>query len=277
MNIAIIMLAHKNEEQTRRLINHLKVSFDIYVHIDKKSKMNIENSDNVFIYKKYKVVHGGLSIIDSTIFLLKKAYEKSYDRYIFISAQDIPLKSNDYILNFFASPINKDKEFVQYEEVDSSNALHKEMSKRMNNYNFGHSYRQLIHISIRTFLSNLPFLKRTLPKNIYFGSQWFNITSNAIKYILTFIENNQDYYHRFKYTWGGDEVFFNTILMRSEFKYNCVNDFLRYMVWHEGVPKTLLLKDYEELKSSKALFARKFDSKRDINIIDKIYEDLING
>jgi len=275
MNIAIMITAHKNEEQTKRLINHLKVSFDIYVHIDKKSKMNIESYDNVFIYKKYKIAHGGISQIDSTIFLLKKAFEKCYDRYIFISAQDIPLKSNDYILDFFAYPINKDKEFIYYEEIDLSESLHTEMSKRMNNYNFGHLYRQLLHISIRTFLSNLPFLKRTLPKNMYFGYTWFTITSDATKYILEFIKNNAYYYNRFNYTWGSDELFFNTILMRSEFK--CINDPLRYMVWNWGVPKILLLKCYELLKSSNALFARKFDSKIDSEIINKLYEDITSG
>ena len=275
MNIAIMITAHKNEAQTKRLINHLKTSFDVYIHIDKKSKMNIESYDNVFVYKKYTVAHGGLSQIDSTIFMLKKASEKCYDRYIFISAQDMPLKSNDYILNFFESPINKDKEFIYYEEIDINESLHKEMSKRMNNYNFGYLYRQLLHVSIRTFFSNLPFLKRTLPQNMYFGYTWFTITSHAISDILEFIENNKNYYNRFNYTWGGDELFFNTILMRSEC--SCINDSLRYMVWHRGAPHILLLKDYELLKSSNALFARKFDSEIDSEIIDKLYEDITSG
>ena len=50
----ILILAHKNHNQIMRLINHLKTDFDLYVHIDKRNKLNIKSFDNVNVYKKFK-------------------------------------------------------------------------------------------------------------------------------------------------------------------------------------------------------------------------------
>ena len=275
MKIAILIFAHKNESQLKKLIEHLKVDFDLYIHIDKKSKFKMDSFDNVSIYKKFNVAHGGYSQIMTSIFLLKEAFQKKYDRYIFISGQDLPLKSNNYIIDFFNNAQNKDKEFILAEEVCSNDGLYNNMCRRMNTYNFGFWYRKFTHQSVRMAVSNLPLLRRTLAKNMYFGSSWFNITHSALNYILEYIEENIEFLKRFEHTWGGDELFFNTILMNSDFKNNCVSDnVLRFMAWNGGVPNTLLINDYEVLKNSDALFARKFDEKIDNEIIEKLYFDI---
>lgn len=41
--ICFLIAAHKNQNQLMRLLNHLKKDFDIYVHIDKKSKLDIKS------------------------------------------------------------------------------------------------------------------------------------------------------------------------------------------------------------------------------------------
>ncbi len=172
---------------------------------------------------------------------------------------------------------NREKEFILSYQVgvEVQKYDHNRLIQRMNNYNFGFWYRKLLHVSFRTFVSNLKPFRREFPKNLYFGSQWFNITHEAVKYIFEYLEENPDYLKRFEYTWGSDEVFFNSILRNSEhFKSKIVNDVLRYMVWSGGVPNTLLIKDYELLKQSHALFARKFDENVDNEIIDKLYNDI---
>ncbi|WP_039954915.1 beta-1,6-N-acetylglucosaminyltransferase, partial [Brachyspira hampsonii] len=98
--ICFLILAHKNHNQLMRLINHLKKDFDIYVHIDKRANLNIKSFDNVKVYKKIKTYHGGLSLVMATLFLIREAYKNDYDRYIFISGQDIPLKTNKEIIDF---------------------------------------------------------------------------------------------------------------------------------------------------------------------------------
>ena len=77
--ICILILAHKNYNQTMRLINHLKKDFDLFVHIDKKSALKIDSFENVKVYKKFKVYHGGFSQIVTTLFLMEEAIKNNYD------------------------------------------------------------------------------------------------------------------------------------------------------------------------------------------------------
>lgn len=272
--ICILILAHKNYNQTMRLINHLKKDFDLFVHIDKKSALKIDSFENVKVYKKFKVYHGGFSQIVTTLFLMEEAIKNNYDRYIFISAQDIPLKNNFEIKDFFE---NNDREYLSYENIRNNEGLYKEMSFRLNAYNFGFWYRKLLSRKIREIVSKIPFIKRQTPENIYYGSQWWNLTKDAISYILKFVVENKNYLERFKYTWGSDEFFFQSILMQSELKNNCENNCLRYLIWQGGVPIVFKLKDYDNfIRGGVNLFARKFDEKIDNDIIDKLYKDIEN-
>ena len=273
----ILILAHKNHNQIMRLINHLKTDFDLYVHIDKRNKLNIKSFDNVNVYKEFKTYHGGVSLVIATLFLIEEAYKNNYDRYIFISGQDVPLKTNKEIINFFDA--NKNKEYISYESINNSEAMYKEMSFRLNSYNFGKLYRLIFHRNIRELLSNFPLIKRTTPKNIYYGSQWWNLTNNAIKYILDYTKQNPNFLKRFNYTWGSDEFYFQSILLNSEFKDNCINDCLRYLIWGVGTPINFTIKDYDDIKNNinNNIFARKFDENIDNDIIDKLYKDLENS
>lgn len=273
----ILILAHKNHNQIMRLINHLKTDFDLYVHIDKRNKLNIKSFDNVNVYKEFKTYHGGVSLVIATLFLIEEAYKNNYDRYIFISGQDVPLKTNKEIINFFDT--NKNKEYISYESINNSEAMYKEMSFRLNSYNFGKLYRLIFHRNIRELLSNFPLIKRTTPKNIYYGSQWWNLTNNAIKYILDYTKQNPNFLKRFNYTWGSDEFYFQSILLNSEFKNNCINDNLRYLIWGVGTPINFTIKDYDDIKNNinNNIFSRKFDENIDNDIIDKLYKDLENS
>ena len=270
----ILILAHKNHNQIMRLINHLKTDFDLYVHIDKRNKLNIESFDNVNIYKRFKTYHGDVSLVIATLFLIKEAVKNNYDRYVFISGQDIPLKTNKEIIDFF--DLNKDKEFTSFINIRYDKGFYNEMDFRLNAYNFGKLYRKLLGKKLRELISKFPPIKRTTPENIYYGSQWWNLTNNAVKYILDYTEKNPQFLKRFNYTWGSDEFYFQSILLNSEFKDNCVNDCLRYLVWDGGAPFNLKMKDYDNIKNNinNNLFARKFDENIDNDIIYKLYKDL---
>ena len=202
--ICFLILAHKNQNQLMRLINHLKKDFDIYVHIDKRANLNIKSFDNVKVYKEIKTYHGGISLVIATLFLIKEAHKNNYDRYVFISGQDIPLKTNKEIIDFFE--VNKNKEFTSFTNIKNDDNMYKEMSFRLNAYNFGKIYRKLLSRNIREKISNFLPIKRTTPDNIYYGSQWWNLTNNAIEYILDYDKNNPNYLKRFNYTWGSDEL-----------------------------------------------------------------------
>ena len=50
----------------------------------------------------------------------------------------------------------------------------------------------------------------------------------------------------------------------------------RYIDWTRGEPYTFKINDYDELIKSDMLFARKFSTKIDKEIVDKIY-DYVRG
>ena len=282
--ICFLIAAHKNQNQLMRLINHLKKDFDIYVHVDKKCKLNLKSFDNVNIYKTYKIYHAEFSQVIGTLFLMNEAYKNNYERYIFISGQDVPLKSNREIIDFFSKDENKDKEFINYIKMDENNIFY-EISVDRLSYYYPHGYirkwySKLFHSKIRNVLSKL-YPRRKMISNLYNGSSWWNLTNNAIEYILDYDKNNPNYLKRFNYTWCSDEYFFQSVLLNSDLKDNCVNDYCRYIDWsgkYGQNPVTFKLEDYNDIKNNinNNLFARKFDENIDNDIIDKLYEDLEN-
>src|SRR3546814_9198202 len=90
-------------------------------------------------------------------------------------------------------------------------------------------------------------------------AQWMTLCADHVRYVLSYIYKNPQVARFFKYTWGPDEFFFQTILFNSPFRSDIINDNLRYIDWTEGAasPKVLTRKDFEELVNSGKLYARK--------------------
>ncbi|WP_304333353.1 beta-1,6-N-acetylglucosaminyltransferase [Brachyspira innocens] len=281
--ICFLILAHKNHNQLLRLINHLKKDFDIYLHIDKISKLNLQSFDNVRVYKKHYVHYAEITQVTTTLFLIREAVKNNYDRYCFISGQDLPLKNNNDIQKFFDT--NVDKEYIGYSQINSvkdNKIFSMPHYNRVQYYNFEGITRKILHSSIRNFISSLDITKNKIKYDIYYGSQWWNLTHNAIEYILSYLNKDKQFINQFKNVWGCDEFFFQSILLNSRFKDNCINDNLRYIDWREqkgSSPKTFTMEDYNDIKNNikDNLFARKFDENIDNDIIDKLYKDLENS
>ncbi len=288
MRIAIIILLHEYNEQQKQLINHLSKDFDVYVHVDKRSKININEikSTNVFVFSEYKIYWGDFSLVLATIFLFRKAFEHKHKRYIVISGADIPLKSNSEIYDFFES--NRNEYFSYFELPDSrwkgnggfdrfdyywpklyvrgaSNIFQCLISKISN---------KIIDSFIIPFLSKLKIHRKRI-KNIkyYGGTNWMDLTDNCVSQILSLIDTNKCIIKKFKHTRCCDEVFFQTIILNYVKNINIENTVLRYIDWETGpeYPRTLRMEDYSKLKKSNKIFARKFNSSVDNEIIKKIY------
>lgn len=114
MKITIVVLIHEYKEQQKNLIRNLAKDFDVFVHVDKRTKIKVEDlkMENVFPFKEYRVYWGHYNQILATLFLFRKANARKYDRYIFVSGADIPLKSNYQIKKFFKS---NEKEYLSFE------------------------------------------------------------------------------------------------------------------------------------------------------------------
>jgi Core-2/I-Branching enzyme len=279
VKVAILILAHKNPEQARRLTDRLQhPDISLFIHADKKSGF-LKNSfpdEVVFIKNDVAVYWGDFSPVQATLNGMKEIKESAgdFDYFILLSGQDYPIVSTEKIIEFLQE--NKAKEFISHIPVNKNG-----WKEAIGRYQYFHYRRNKnfllwsLFATVRLFMKIFG-IKRKPPMPIWAGSQWFNISHTAFTYILDYINEHPEYARFMKRCNFTDEMFFQTMLLNSPLKNNCINDNLRFTDWNENVvkkvksPKILILKDLEAIQKSKALFARKFDLDIDKDILDKL-------
>lgn len=284
---AFLIIAHKDDIVFRTLIKLLDVEEnDIYIHMDKKNKSynpksieSIVQYSDVYHIGRTKISWGGYSQIDVEVRLLEEATKRNnYLYYHLLSGEDLPIKTQKYIHKFFDE--NQGYEFVRFqneifEHKDRINYYYllQELLGR-NKSKVGKIIRKL-SIQIQKTMK----IKRN--KNIEFqkGTNWFSITDDFARYVVS----KKDWIRKvFKNTICCDEIFIQTILINSNFKEklyhkkfdNDIHSIMRLIDWNRGKPYTFREKDFQELKSSDMLFARKFQCEIDAKIVNEIYNEV---
>jgi len=278
--IAVLITAYKNEKQVNRLINHLVNDFDIYVHVDTKSNIKIVSHERVFVYKEFKIYWGNVNLVYSILSLLKHAHKNDYDRYLLITGQDLPTKTNSKITEFFSQ--NRDIEYIEMYKMPDKRWGKAGGMDRVAKYwpNHFHKMHGKWHKSLRLafgfckLMCNIASKLHPRPMDYEFwgGAGWFNLTHTCVDEIIRYTDMNTSFVKRFKHTWCSDEVFFQTIVNPLH-GLQIVNDSLRYLNWDytPGFPKSLGEEDFEDIIGSNAMFARKFDETIDNRVIEMIY------
>ena len=154
------------------------------------------------------------------------------------------------------------------------------------------------------------FPKRTYPfhnLNPYGGSQWWSLTHGCVKFVLDYAVQHPEVLKFYRYTECPDEMFFQTIVMNSKFAEKAVNFELyrkwsretppenktdetrlpedsfnfRYIDWtgpyggERGYPYILDERDFDQLRETQCLFARKFDLEKSAKLLDRIDTELL--
>ena len=201
---------------------------DIYILFDSKARQSVELYKQKMVKPRcatlkdvdYQLVNwGGYSQVHATLTLLEKAIE-SGERYAylhFLQNSDLPVKSNEDILEFFAE--HQGKEFVNIKK-DSSAWAEKCCRYR---YFFCHNryYRtNKLLKGLNLFCAKLQQclgVKHNTDISIYYGSALFSITLPFAKYL---VENKKEIRRRFRWALAPDEKFVQTMLMNSPFADN---------------------------------------------------------
>jgi hypothetical protein len=92
------------------------------------------------------------------------------------------------------------------------------------------------------------------------------------------VSKQAEFVRFFKYVDVPDELFFQTVIMNSPLCGSVVNDNLRYIDWKDpnaASPAILTTSDLESLTRSSKLFARKFDTTVDGDVLDLIDQKLL--
>ena len=136
---------------------------------------------------------------------------------------------------------------------------------------------------LRLFVHTVwPSSRKTLPEgvNIYGGYAWWAFQNSTALYLLSFFDANPDFNSFFEHTLIPDEMYFQTVLMNSKYRDNVVSEFIKESVWdwegHSGThPLIYGARDFDKLKNSDKLFARKFDTDVDYEILDAIDKKIL--
>ena len=280
--IAVIITAHSNSSQLLRLCKHLSEEFDVYLHLDVASKLEPDDfrfSPRIWVQKKFRCDWGNPGTIHATLSLLSLAESnlRGYDRYVIISGQDVPLKTNSEIRQLFeASP---DKNFMSCRKVHPDEKLMARVSQfhwKPANKSRGISW--LIRVLVSRTLSMVQYFlpPRRSDYEIYFGECWMDLMGKTVREVLEFVETNPQFLERFRHTLCPEEMFFHTAIHLLGLGICGTDQLLRYIDWTTGPehPRTLRMDDFEKLSNSSAIFARKLDEKIDSEIIESLYARL---
>lgn len=111
----------------------------------------------------------------------------------------------------------------------------------------------------------------------YGGSQWWMITFASAKFIVDFVKKNPRIIKFFKRTILSDEMFFQTLVLNSPNASNVINNNYRLIIWPESGPHPYIFtkEDFDLIKESNKLFARKFDSIVNKEIFDLIDQNIL--
>jgi hypothetical protein len=299
MRIVYIILAHKLPEQMVRLVRKLNTDGTSFlIHIDKKTDNETFNRmvaplseyENISFLPRHRRYYGDYNIVRATLEGIQNllVLDKQFDYVMLLSGQDYPIKSNSQIdqvlkesdgqsyMEFFSLPSEK------WEDEDGGlNRIrywHFRLFGREVAFLRKGRYFKFIPDSVWSALVKIFPIQRSLPGDFkpYGGSAWWCLTRDCIDYVGEFVEKNPEFVKFFKHVKIPDEIFFQTILMNSPFKDQITYDNLRYITWPPGSrhPTTLDKRDFKNFMSSNKLFARKFDTTIDADVLDMIDREI---
>ena len=288
---AYMIIAHRQFDLLAKLITALDDERnDIFVHIDakvrdfdfEKFKALPKRSRNYFT-PRIGVTWGDFSQVKCELILLAEVDKmqksgRAYDYVHLISGADLPIKSNNQIHAFFKE--NNGLQFVHFTDDKAT----KESENRIRYYHLFRRRRNLLTKILAQIALRVQMLfgvNRLKNKNIKVqkGCNWFSITGAFAAYIA---QASKPLEKIFRFSYCGDEVFVQTALLNSPFAddvymKNCGNNHLacaRLIDWQRGNPYVFIMQDFDLIKNSPAMFARKFDMDVDSEIIDKVLKSI---
>lgn len=292
MKQAILITAYKNIEHLIRIVDFFNDDYSFYIHIDKKSNLDEAKINELKADKKVKLVSrqysvnwGSLEHLKAILLLAQECVKNTETKYVhLITGQDFPIKSPEYISTFLKE--NYGTEFMTGSALPhplwKNGGMH-----RINYYNLYECFNgrnwQRIFIKGLVLAQKAIGYKRKLPANLpqlHGGSTYWTLTAGAVRYILNFLDKNKNILETFKYTFCSEEILLHTILMNSPFKEKIRQNSLRFIEWEhrDGIsPANLDERDYENIKNSDALFARKFEYPVSGILYNKLREKLLNS
>ena len=312
MKLAYLILAHKDPAHVRRLVQEIQhPRASVFLHVDKKSPIrpfreSLGGLDVTLLEDRTKVYWASFSTLKGIMKVIEASLSdpKKFSRFCLLSGSDYPIKPNQYIFEFLSESENNFLDISVNLSSDSNR-------NAVTGYHFkdvpwlnpmvsaeGFTDKVLTFALNRTVWAlGLDKRRRSPPPgfDFYRGSTWWCLTREAVEYVRDFCRNDPRIYNYSRFVHAPDEVLIHSILM------NARSDFLdidaarvavspasfasadnvygvHYIDWrNEGShPRVLTSDDFEGLRQSTALFARKFDPLASAALLDMIDAHLLH-
>ena len=252
---------------------------DIYVHIDAKVKsmpeIAVSKAGFHLLENRVDVRWGDWSVVEAEYALFGAAVAGGpYAYYHLLSGVDLPLKSQNYIHDFFDA--NAGREFIGYTLTEITPEVVRKV-QRWHLFPRSFKSRSLFVRACRTgFLriQEMLGIKRNTGVGFKKGSQWVSVTDNMAR---CFLEHREWAEKVFSHTFCSDEIVMQTLCWHSALRNNiyCTDNdgkgCMRAIGWKNGCLYDWEAGDFDYLASSDALFARKFNAS-DWAFIERIAE-----
>lgn len=272
MNHCVIMTVYTDLHQVNKFISTMPENWDVYVHVDNKSNINVNDIDSrAHVLKIYDVYWGSFNHLLAFWKMIEIAYyKKDYDYFHLVSGQDFWSKS-----------------LVEVKQIIEEGKIYLDVVFDPMWYDGGYEiyayatlaplcdirkpFWGIVNRLLRRIQDFLNLKKRKPNYTLYGGSVYCSLTKEAVEECFrSYIA--KDLLSKLKYSSIGEEIFFQTILMNSRLKSKIINNSLRYVDWScEVRPKVLKEEDYNKIVDSKTIFCRKVDSAKSKELLNKLY------
>lgn len=313
IEVCFLLLAHKNKAQVLRLISALKHEHaSVLVHFDAKmddvptlQEILAANPRCEVAPFRQSCLLDDWSLVDTTLKMCDYVISSGLisEGYLaLVSGQDYPIKPIEELLQF----LNRQypKPFIDCCRITKGNwidikysrtAKYNRFFKRMMKMRFRLLRRIVLRVAreldaiIMPTKASVKERMRQANIAIYGGSAWWILPVGVGKSILEEMRVNNDIIDIFKDSMTPEEVFFQTMIMRSKYAplvdvdiemdgdQNCLT-FASFKLPGRSFnyhPHVIRLKDFDLIKKKKQFFARKFDMDIDSAILNRIDRELL--
>lgn len=238
MTLTYLLFVHNNPAQVYRLVKRLNApKVDFFIHVDAKAKEDFNNLlcfPNVnFSSKRFSIEWGGITMVEALLFCCQELLEKNRGEMVcFLSGQDYPVKSNEYIQSYLQKYPTCN--FVTGNYIPSPNCSWLEHGRRrikcyalrlgaksiatveprcFNWNNFRQLFKVLKYrpgcllkaISVLLFWSRRIHPAYLLPVG---GEFWWVLPVLSLEKVIAYVKIHPDFTAWHKYTSSPDELFF---------------------------------------------------------------------
>jgi hypothetical protein len=275
IRIGYIIAAHTLPEQLVRLVGRLRNDdARFFIHLDSRAPREVAavvdrelgDADDVEMLPRQRCQWGAFSQLEVTLAGIGAllAHSERIEYGVLLTGQDYPLRSPREI-----------EETLAAAEGASYLTVWPARGRFLDRVRYRHWFGSLAGRRVRVPHRYLPLkIPRPLPGGLepFTGTPHWCLARAALERVGEIARERPELVRSFRFTAHPDESFFQTVLMASPLARTIEDDDLRY-IDHPGgdaSPRVLTTGDLDAMLASRALFARKFDTRVDSRVLDEL-------